>query len=75
MKCKQSCPGFELVSSCPFPATINISPRHIYSYLEITENFMKSNLSLMNRIRLYGQILTFCIVLNGSTLSCHHTLF
>ena len=26
MKCKQSCPGFELVSPCPFPMTITITP-------------------------------------------------
>ena len=27
MKCNQSCPGFELVSPCPFPTTITITPR------------------------------------------------
>ena len=27
MKCNQDHPGFELVSSCPHPATINITPR------------------------------------------------
>ena len=27
MKCNQSRPGFELVSPCPFPATITITPR------------------------------------------------
>ena len=27
MKCNQSGPGFELVSSCPYPATITITPR------------------------------------------------
>ena len=27
MKCNQSRPGFELVSSCPFPTTINITTR------------------------------------------------
>ena len=27
MKCNQSCPGFELVSPCLFPATITITPR------------------------------------------------
>ena len=25
----QSCPGFELVSPCPFPTTITITPRHL----------------------------------------------
>ena len=27
MNCYQSRPGFELVSSCPFPTTITITPR------------------------------------------------
>ena len=27
MKCNQSCPGFELVSSCPFPTTTTNTPR------------------------------------------------
>ena len=27
MKCSQSRPGFELMSPCPFPSTINITPR------------------------------------------------
>ena len=27
MKCNQSRPGFELVSPCPFPTTITITPR------------------------------------------------
>ena len=27
MKCNQSGPGFELVSPCPYPATITITPR------------------------------------------------
>ena len=27
MKCNQPCPGFELVSPCPFPMTITITPR------------------------------------------------
>ena len=27
MKCNQSGPGFELVSPCPFPTTIAITPR------------------------------------------------
>ena len=27
MKCNQSLPGFELVSPCPFPTTITITPR------------------------------------------------
>ena len=34
MKCNQSRPGFELVSPCPFPTTITITPRarfYIYS--------------------------------------------
>ena len=26
MKCKQSCPRFELRSSCPFPTTVTIAP-------------------------------------------------
>ena len=29
MKCNQSRPGFELVSPCPFPTTITITPRHL----------------------------------------------
>ena len=27
MKCNQSCPGIELVSPCPYPVTITITPR------------------------------------------------
>ncbi len=27
MKCNQPCPGFELVSPCPFPTTVTITPR------------------------------------------------
>ena len=30
MKCNQSRPGFELVSSCPFPTMITITPRAHY---------------------------------------------
>ena len=30
MKCNQSRPGFELVSSCPFPTTIIITPGVLY---------------------------------------------
>ena len=39
MKCNQSRPGFELVSPCPFPITITITPRvlprapYIYIYI------------------------------------------
>ena len=35
MKCNQSRPGFELVSPCPFPTTITITPRAppIYIYM------------------------------------------
>ena len=33
MKCNQSCPGFELVSLCPLPMTITITPpTYIYIY-------------------------------------------
>ena len=41
MKCNQPCPGFELMSPCPFPTMITITPRtppqnvftnHIYIY-------------------------------------------
>ena len=34
MKCNQSHPGFELVSQCPFPTTITITPRapHLILY-------------------------------------------
>ena len=37
MKCKQSRPGFELVSPCLFPATITIAPRapQLYSFISI----------------------------------------
>ena len=31
MKCNQSHPGFELVSPCPFPTTITITPRALYN--------------------------------------------
>ena len=30
MKCNQPCPGFELVSPCPFPTTITITPRALH---------------------------------------------
>ena len=38
MKCNQSRPGFELVSSCPFPTTITITPwacMYVYIYIYI----------------------------------------
>ena len=42
MKCNQSRPGFELVSSCPFPTTINITPRVLPSLFCFTKfNFFK----------------------------------
>ena len=33
VKCNQSRPGFELVSRCPFSATITITPRALFHYL------------------------------------------
>ena len=37
MKCNQSCPGFELVSPCPFPTTITTTPRRRYPAKTITD--------------------------------------
>ena len=36
MKCNQTRPGFELVSPCPFPTTITITPRTSCSELWVT---------------------------------------
>ena len=37
MKCNQPRPGFELVSPCPFPTSITITPRG-YNAVETTKN-------------------------------------
>ena len=42
MKCNQSLPGFELVSPCPFPTTITITPRAPLCVRYIDEFFLIS---------------------------------
>ena len=46
MKCNQSRPGFELVSPCPFDATITITPRdnHIKARIDKTQQNSKGRL-------------------------------
>ena len=51
MKCKQSRPGFELVSLCPFPTTITITPRApppnpVYAYISNICTICKHMLSI-----------------------------
>ena len=48
MKCNQSGPGFELVSPCPYPATITITPREgdSYPYLAMSSQCLSSLLLL-----------------------------
>ena len=51
MKCNQSRPGFELVSPCPFPTTITITPRTphiIYSHNTTAEHNQTLWLTSMN---------------------------
>ena len=38
MKCNQSRPGFELVSPCPYPATITITPRAPFKSVDAVQN-------------------------------------
>ena len=57
MKCNQSRPGFELVSPCPFPTTITITPRapplSLFSNPLFNRNFhfLAICFTLINRFR------------------------
>ena len=51
MKCNQSCPGFELVSPCPFPTTIPIMP-----YNQTKLNQTKPNLWFHHFWPLFGSV-------------------
>ena len=43
MKCNKSCLGFELVSPCPFPTTITITPRQLYFLQDVLSRYWRSS--------------------------------
>ena len=50
MKCNQSRPGFELVSSCPFPTAIIITPRTLYAIID--QKLIKGKYSIIRILKL-----------------------
>ena len=58
MKCYQSCPGIELVSPCPYPVTITITPQHL-RWCYLVEVWSSLLLSISATILLLSFYLTY----------------
>ena len=66
MKCNQSCPGFELVSPCPFPASV-----HLYLFGKMVRVFTNG---LVDQGSIPGQVIskTQKMVLDAFFLNTQH---